>query len=97
MYVALQHSVGAGTTVGTNTVPSLITITIDEIGYGLDHHIFTAVGLVNAHIARTLEVNRLLNAVLEINPDALDMARELDAELDLHESRGIVPHRYLAS
>ncbi|KAI7784840.1 hypothetical protein LA080_009159 [Diaporthe eres] len=63
-------------------------ITIDEIGYGLDHGTFTAVDLVNAHIARIHEVNQVFNAVLEVNPDALDIAKELDAEMKLHGRRG---------
>lgn len=82
---------------GGDTVPSLVTITIDEIGYGLDHGTFTAVHLVNAHIARIHEVNQVFNAVLEINPDALDIAKELDAEMKVHGRRGFVPQHYQTS
>lgn len=79
---------------GGDTVPSLATITIDEIGYGLDHGTFTAVDLVNAHIARIHEVNQVFNAVLEINPDTLDIAKELDAEMKVRGRRRFVTHHY---
>lgn len=80
-----------------DTVPSLATITIDEIGYGLDRRTFTAVDLVNAHVARIHEVNEVFNAVLEINQDALDVVKELDAEMKLHGRRGFVPHHHQTS
>jgi len=35
---------------------------------------------VKAYIARTKEVNDELHAVIEINPDALSIAEELDRE-----------------
>lgn len=82
---------------GGDTVPSLATIMIDEIGHGLDHRTFSAVDLVNAHIARIHEVNEIFNAVLEINPDALDVAKELDGEMKLHGRRGFVPHHHQTS
>ena len=59
---------------------SLLNITLDEIASGLDLYQFTSEDLVRAYIARIKEVNAKLNVVLEINPDAIDIARQLDDE-----------------
>ena len=47
---------------------------------GLGEGLFTSADLVKAYIARTKEVNDELHAVIEINPDALSIAEELDRE-----------------
>ncbi|MBO9609380.1 MAG: amidase [Paenibacillaceae bacterium] len=44
--------------------------------------------LVLAYIERIHKYNRLLNAVLEINPDALEIARNLDLERNVTGCRG---------
>lgn len=41
--------------------------------------LFTSVDLVNAYLARISQVNPILHAVNEVNPDALAIAAELDA------------------
>lgn len=43
---------------------------------------------MKAHIERTREVNGILHAVSEINPDALAIARSLDAERAAGSVRG---------
>ncbi|KAH8588284.1 amidase, partial [Bisporella sp. PMI_857] len=68
--------------------PLLATITIDDIIKGLDQQKFTSVDLVRAYTARINEVNGIVNAVLEANPDALAIAHELDKERELYGSRG---------
>ncbi|PVH86294.1 amidase signature enzyme [Cadophora sp. DSE1049] len=75
-------------TTGTPSYPSLLNTSIDDIGHGLDSNSFTAVDLVNAYIARIREVESTLNAVVEINQDALDIAEQLDAEQKRHGRRG---------
>ncbi|KAK0516763.1 hypothetical protein JMJ35_001366 [Cladonia borealis] len=60
--------------------PALIEVTVEELETGLESGLFTSVDLVNAYIARILEVNSTLNCVTEINPDAVSIAAELDAE-----------------
>lgn len=75
---------------GQEFLPSLAKITIDDIGRGLDDKRFTVVGLVEAHLARIKEVNGVFNAVLEINPDALAIAHELDREMKERGRRGWV-------
>jgi amidase len=68
--------------------PSLIDVTIEELETGLESGLFTSVDLVNAYIARILEVNSTLNVVTELNPDALAIAKELDAERANGTTRG---------
>ncbi|MCJ1399661.1 hypothetical protein MMC11_002863 [Xylographa trunciseda] len=60
--------------------PSLIEVTTEQLATGLESGQFTSVDLVTAYIARINEVNATLNVVTEINPDALSIAAELDAE-----------------
>ncbi|KAL8691450.1 MAG: hypothetical protein Q9218_003333 [Villophora microphyllina] len=75
-------------TAGGPTFPLLIDITTEELETGLEKGIFTSVDLVNAYIARIQEVNSTLNVVTEINPDALSIAAELDAERANGTTRG---------
>ena len=43
---------------------------------------------MKAHLARIDEVNSIFNAVLEVNPDAITVARELDEERKTDGRRG---------
>lgn len=63
-----------------STFPKLIDVTTEELETGLEQGLFSSVDLVNAYSARILEVNSTLNVVTELNPDALSIAAELDAE-----------------
>lgn len=58
----------------------MLDITLDEIFAGFDEGIFTSVDLITAYIARTRDVNDELHAVIDINPDALKIAQDLDTE-----------------
>ncbi|KAI0868904.1 glutamyl-tRNA amidotransferase subunit A [Hypoxylon argillaceum] len=69
-------------------IPSLLDITIDDIVLGLDQKLFSCADLVEAYITRTSEVNDDLRPVLQINPDALLIAKSLDAELQSGHRRG---------
>ncbi|UKZ53633.1 hypothetical protein TrVGV298_007428 [Trichoderma virens] len=60
--------------------PPLLDATLTDLRLGLDNNLFTSVDLVNAYIDRISEVNHVLRAVTEINPDALSIASERDAE-----------------
>ncbi|ORX92929.1 amidase signature domain-containing protein [Clohesyomyces aquaticus] len=73
---------------GNATLPLLIEATTEELAAGLMARQFTSVDLVNAYIARILEMNSTLHMVTEINPDALNIAKELDAERRAGKSRG---------
>ncbi|KAM7192659.1 putative amidase [Rhypophila sp. PSN 637] len=69
-------------------VPSLLDATIDDLRAGLEDGDFTSVDLVTAYIARITDVNPVLHAVTEINPDALEIAAELDQERAQGKCRG---------
>ena len=60
--------------------PPLLDATLDELRAGLDSGDFTSADLVTAYLARIGEVNGQLSAVTEINPDALALAAEADAQ-----------------
>ena len=68
--------------------------TTEDLSAGLEGGRFTSSDLVNAYIARINEVNSTLHAVIEINPDALAIAKELDEERANGTVRG--PVRYSA-
>ncbi|GAM34993.1 hypothetical protein TCE0_015r02939 [Talaromyces pinophilus] len=71
-------------------LPSLLNITLDEIAIGLDRNQFTSEDLVRSYIARIDEVNHKLNAVVEINPDAFAIARQLDNERLISGKRSVL-------
>ncbi|KAG9242148.1 amidase [Calycina marina] len=66
----------------------LIEATIESLTISLEKKDFSSVDLVNAYLARIEEVNDVLNAVTEINPDALAIAAQLDAERANGTTRG---------
>ncbi|KAG2339994.1 amidase [Suillus weaverae] len=81
-------SVGSGVACVTHGIsprngqplPDLLYATIDDLQSGLAAGTFTSVDLVKAYVARIHEVNPVLHAVIETNPDALAIAASLDAE-----------------
>ncbi|KAL8721827.1 MAG: hypothetical protein Q9225_001582 [Loekoesia sp. 1 TL-2023] len=60
--------------------PLLDDISIEDLHALFSNGSLTSVNLVRAHIERVKEVNGVLRAIGEINPDALDIARALDVE-----------------
>ncbi|KUJ14716.1 putative amidase [Mollisia scopiformis] len=73
------------------TYPDLLHISVADIASGLDTKRFTSVDLTKAFIARIYEVDSALNTVVEINPDALYIAEQLDLEREKHGRRGPRP------
>ena len=59
--------------------PPLIEANLEDLVGGLESGRFTSVDLVNAYVARILEMNSTLRMVTELNPDALAIAADLDA------------------
>ncbi|KAI1368528.1 glutamyl-tRNA amidotransferase subunit A [Xylaria arbuscula] len=88
MIERLWHYAFRSRSVENSAPPLLATITLDDIASGLDENRFTSVDLVRAYIARINEVNRDVNAVLEINPDAITAAQDLDDERRRQGRRG---------
>lgn len=68
--------------------PSLLHVDLEQLQEGLTIHQFTSSELVTAYIDRIHEVNDTLNVVTEINPDALQIAKQLDRERALGKIRG---------
>ncbi|KAI0098552.1 amidase signature enzyme [Nemania sp. FL0031] len=62
------------------TYPSLLTADIGQIQQGLQDGTFTSVDLVTTYLARIAQVNPQVHAVVELDPAALAVATELDAE-----------------
>ncbi|KAK6363273.1 hypothetical protein TWF730_000715 [Orbilia blumenaviensis] len=69
-------------------LPDLMAITIDEISTQLRDGCFTSYQLTQAYMARIRQVNCTFHAVLEVNPDALDIAKTLDEERASGKVRG---------
>jgi amidase len=66
-------------------------ITIDQIQTAYQNGDYTIEELVTAYLNRIEEIDRNgpeLNSVIQINPDAIEIARELDIELQNGEIRG---------
>ncbi|RAL14473.1 putative amidase [Aspergillus homomorphus CBS 101889] len=61
-------------------LPALIDATVDDLREGLENGCFTSVELVKAYTLRIHEANPRTNAVLELNDDAVNIARGLDEE-----------------
>ncbi|RDA93460.1 hypothetical protein CP533_2677 [Ophiocordyceps camponoti-saundersi (nom. inval.)] len=62
-------------------LPPLLDATLDQLRNGLDEGLFTSVDLVKAYLSRIIEVNPKLNTMIEVNPDAVSIAQELDDKL----------------
>ena len=93
--VPIQHDTAAAksgpswsTTINDQPFPRLIEASIEDLTYGLESGLFTSVDLVNTYIARIAEVNSILKAVTEINPDATAIAAALDEARSLGEIYG---------
>lgn len=69
-------------TLGYNdtSFPSLIDATTEDVIVGFESGLFTSVDLTTAYIARINEVNGSLHAITQLNPYALDIAKQLDEE-----------------
>jgi amidase len=71
--------------------PELAEATIDDLGARLAAGQLTAVELVEAHVARIEALDRAgpgLRSVIELNPDAREIARDLDRERAAGRGRG---------
>lgn len=100
----LASCAGLATTVGHAFVPEigvgartgvrrdeLDDLTIRNLRAALDQGRFTALSLTKRCLARIEELDRrgpMLNAVIELNPDAITIARELDRERKSRGPRG---------
>ncbi|PON22730.1 amidase [Trichoderma gamsii] len=67
--------------------PLLLDATLEELRTGLDADHFTSLQLVQAYVRRIQQVNPLLDAVTQINPDAHVTAIQLDNQRDQMRNR----------
>lgn len=70
-------------------LPSLLNANIETISECLAAGRFTSVELVKTYLARIEEAS-YFKAVLQVNPDALTAAQDLDDEREQSEGRGYV-------
>ncbi|KAL6879921.1 amidase signature enzyme [Trichoderma longibrachiatum] len=61
-------------------LPGLLNATLDQLAEGLKSGHFTSVQLTEAYLKRIEQVNETVHAVVETNPNALAIARNLDEE-----------------
>lgn len=78
--LGLPEAACARSRTAPSTLPDLLNITVDDIITGFAGQQFTAVDLINAYIARISEVQEQLRPVIEINPEAIEIAQALDDE-----------------
>ncbi|KXS99249.1 hypothetical protein AC579_3919 [Pseudocercospora musae] len=71
-----------------STLPDLLDVTLEGLSAGLEAGLFNSADLVNAYTERIKEVNRTLHAVTELNPNAVKIAKDLDAQRANGASRG---------
>jgi amidase len=67
---------------------SLKEKTVEELQQGMESGTYTAEGLVKQYIERIEQLNPRLHAVIEVNPEALQIASALDAERKEGKVRG---------
>lgn len=60
--------------------PDLLDVGAEELVAGLESGAWTSVDLTKAYLLRIQEVDDILQAVIEINPDAISIAESLDEE-----------------
>src|SRR5687768_1107769 len=62
--------------------------TIQELQAAMRSGQVTAAGLASAYLARIRTIDKKLNSVIEVNPDALTIARQMDRERAQGKVRG---------
>ncbi|KAL8941352.1 MAG: hypothetical protein Q9216_002291 [Gyalolechia sp. 2 TL-2023] len=72
----------------TQLLWSLSYASIDDLRDGLDNGKFSSLDLVKTYLARISQTDEMLHAVIEINPDAIEIARTTDEERKRGQTRG---------
>jgi amidase len=62
--------------------------TIDRMQKAMDNGTLTSVQLVTCYMHRTFQVDEYINSVMQLNPDALAIAAQMDAERKAGKIRG---------
>ncbi|OJZ84570.1 hypothetical protein ASPFODRAFT_192611 [Aspergillus luchuensis CBS 106.47] len=69
-------------------IPRLVEATAEQLQDGLKKGCFDSVDLVKAYTARISEIDVHFGTILELNPDALSIAKQLDHERNQGHIRG---------
>lgn len=78
--------------------PSLLKATILELSDALERNLFSSAELVRTYLARIAEVNDYYHAIIELNPEASNIANALDYEQKTRGRRGyVLPHSHVGS
>lgn len=72
-----------------HNLPNLLNCSLSDLYHGLEEGTFSSVDLVKAYLARISEVDGEFLSVIETNPDALKIAKELDKERKREGPRGL--------
>ena len=88
-----QNQEGSSSSLDKNTEPSIAIeeMTIAQLQEGFKNGSFTVVQAVSAYIKRIEEIDKqgpALNSIIQINPDALEIAQKLDKEISEGKWRG---------
>ena len=87
-FLGTAAAIGATTVLtGTNILGKssmkqiqLEEITVTELSVGMQKGEMTAVDIAKGYLARIAEIDKKLNSIIELNPDALAIAAEMDKE-----------------
>ena len=87
-FLGTAAAIGATTVLtGTNILGKssmkqiqLEEITVTELSAGMQKGEMTAVDIAKGYLARIAEIDKKLNSIIELNPDALAIAAEIDQE-----------------
>ncbi|KAM4058893.1 amidase [Hirsutella rhossiliensis] len=90
---ALATGIGATTDASESATsgasfPSLRDVTLEDLQHGFEQGCFSSTDLVEVYLERIRQVNEQVNAVTEVNPDAIDIAKRLDNERARNAIRG---------
>jgi len=72
----------------TMPLPDILDLSIDDIKSHFETGIYTSRDLVETYLRRIEQVNSILKAVIEVNPRAKTIAKELDVERESGHVRG---------
>ncbi len=73
---------------GQGEIPSLEEITVAGLNEGMRKGSLTSVSITTWYMSRITSEDRATNSMIEINPDALSIAAQLDAERKSGKLRG---------
>ncbi|BFZ55251.1 hypothetical protein PYCC9005_002291 [Savitreella phatthalungensis] len=74
----------------SESLPDLLDLSLDDARRLLDDGTITSEILTQAYLARIRDVDGILKSVIQVNPDAIEIARKLDSERAAGSSTGFL-------